>query len=94
MEIALREGIVKVRAVYPNTPAATAGVLVDDVITHVDRAPIAGLPLERVLDKLGGRPDTQVNLTIRRGETSIDVSMLREMVRVPGAELQVRAEEG
>jgi hypothetical protein len=94
MEIALQDGTVKVRAVYPSAPAARAGVLVDDVITHIDHAPIAGLPLDQVLDKLGGRPDTQVDLTIRRGETPIDVSVLRNMVRVPGAELQVRVEDG
>jgi hypothetical protein len=46
------------------------------------------------LDRLGGRPDTQLDLTIRRGETPIDVSMLRKMVRAPGAELQVRVGDG
>jgi hypothetical protein len=33
-------------------------------------------------------------LTTRRGETPIDASMLRKMVRVPGAELQVRVADG
>jgi CubicO group peptidase (beta-lactamase class C family) len=94
MEIALQDGIVKVRAVYPSAPAARAGVLVDDVITHIDHAPIGGMPLDQVLERLAGRPDTQVNLTIRHGETPIDVSMLRKMVRVPGAELQVRVGDG
>jgi hypothetical protein len=81
MEIALQEGIVKVRAVYPNALPAAAGVWVDDVIT---------LPFDRVFDLLGGPADTPINLTIRRGEKS-DISILRKMVRVPGAELQVTA---
>jgi CubicO group peptidase (beta-lactamase class C family) len=94
MEIALQDGIVKVRAVYPSAPAARAGILVGDVITHIDHTPIGGLLLKEVLDKLGGRPDTQVDLSIRRGETPIDVSMLRTMVRMPGAELQVLVDDG
>jgi CubicO group peptidase (beta-lactamase class C family) len=94
MEIDLQQGIVKVRAVYPNAPAAAAGVLVDDVITRIDDAPIGDLPFDRVFDLLGGPADAPINLSVRRGEQSIDISMVRKMVRVPGAQLQVRVEDG
>lgn len=55
-----------IEAVDPDTPAAAAGLAVDDVIIAIDRATMAGRPLADVAQRLRGPVDVSVNLTIRR----------------------------
>lgn len=47
-------------------PAHQAGVRAGDVITHVDKQAIGGLPLHKVVSKIRGKQGTTVTLTIRR----------------------------
>lgn len=49
----------------PNSPAARAGLLPGEIITHIDGKPTAGIPLiEAVNNMLNGPLDTEVHLTI------------------------------
>jgi CubicO group peptidase (beta-lactamase class C family)/C-terminal processing protease CtpA/Prc len=94
MEIAMQDGVLRVRASSPNGPAAKAGVMVGDIVTHVDDTPINGLSLDQALSRLRGPVDTQIRLKIiHRGQYSpLDVTVFRKMIRAPGAELKVRME--
>ncbi len=77
-------------------PAERAGVKPLDVVTDIDDAPARGLNLGEVLDKLRGKMGTPVRLKIARyGEDKpIDVTIVREPVRVAGARIEVRVEDG
>ncbi len=77
-------------------PAGRAGVKALDVITDIDDAPTRGLPLNEALDRLRGKAGTPVRLKIdRSGEDKpIEVAIVREAIRIPGARLQVRVEDG
>jgi C-terminal processing protease CtpA/Prc len=67
-----------------------------DVITEVDDAAMTGLTINQVLDKLRGRAGTPVRLKIARKDQDnpIDVTIVREPIRIPGARIQVRVEGG
>ena len=90
------EDKVQVRETIDGGPAERAGVKPLDVITDIDDAPVRGLALGEVLDKLRGKMGTPVRLKIARyGEDKpLDVTIVREPVRVPGARIEVRVEDG
>jgi CubicO group peptidase (beta-lactamase class C family)/C-terminal processing protease CtpA/Prc len=96
MEIAAQDGVLKVRSSSPNGTAAKAGVMAGDIITHVHDAPVNGLSLAQALDRLRGQADTPVRLRIvHRGQvTPLDVTVIRKMIRPPGAQLTARMEDG
>ncbi len=73
----------------------SAGVRAGDEITEIDGAPLKGLGLEPVLDKLRGQAGTTVRLKIaRKDQAAIDVAIVREPIRVPGARIRVQVVDG
>jgi len=59
---------VTVTSVMANTPAAEAGMLKGDVITHVDGVSLSGIAVNAITAKLRGPTHTDVNLTVWRGK--------------------------
>jgi CubicO group peptidase (beta-lactamase class C family) len=96
LEVALVDGQVAVRTPYEDAPAAKAGVLAGDVLAEIDDVSVKGLSLFQVVDKLRGPAGTQVRLKVtRKGQDApIDVTLVREVIRRPGARLQVRVADG
>jgi len=84
VEISMENGIVKVVSPIDDTPAAKAGLQANDVITHVDKEPIAGLPLDKAVEKMRGPVDSPVTLTILRkgSDTPFDVTLVRRLIRI------------
>jgi CubicO group peptidase (beta-lactamase class C family) len=91
IEVAIQDGLLKV--VYPikGAPAARAGILAGDIITHVDDGTTHGLSLDQALGKLRGPVDTKVRLMIVRNgqDRPIELSLVRAQIRLPGVDLQV-----
>src|SRR2546429_1467808 len=54
IEVTMEDGLVKVVAPIDDTPAARAGILTGDVITHVDDEAIIGLTLNQAVEKMRG----------------------------------------
>jgi hypothetical protein len=96
VETTMQDGVLEVRVAYPNGPAFKAGVMSGDTITHIDDAPIYGLRLDQVEDKLRGPIDTPVRLRISRKnrDNPIDVSIARKSIQPSGAQLEARIEDG
>jgi hypothetical protein len=96
MEIAMQDDVLKVRASSPNGAAAKAGLTAGDIITHVDDTPINGLNFAQVQAKLRGQVDTPARLKIvhRGQDTPVDVTVIREMIRIPGVQLTAPMEDG
>jgi carboxyl-terminal processing protease len=84
IELTMEDELIKVVAPIDGTPAAKAGIMANDVITHLDEAPVRGLTLEQAVEKMRGRPNTKIKLTImRKGQAKpIQVSITREIIRV------------
>ena len=60
-----------------NSPAEKAGVLKDDVIIAIDGALISEIGYQEALERVKGKSGTTVVLTIIRGESQIDVPVVR-----------------
>src|SRR5436305_5750219 len=84
IEVTMEEGLVKVVAPIDETPAAKAGVMANDIITHLDDEAVQGLTLNQAVDKMRGPVNTKIKLTIMRkgGDKPIEVSIVRDIIRV------------
>jgi carboxyl-terminal processing protease len=77
-------GVVKVVSPIDETPAAKAGLMANDLITHLDGEQIVGLSLEQAVEKMRGPVNTPITLTIvRRGKDEpFDVKIVRDVIRI------------
>ena len=77
-------GVVKVVSPIDDTPAAKAGLMANDLITHLDGEQIVGLSLEQAVEKMRGPVNTAITLTIvRRGrDDPFDVKIVRDVIRI------------
>jgi carboxyl-terminal processing protease len=84
IEVTMEDGLVKVVAPIDDTPAAKAGVMANDIITHLDDEAVQGLTLNQAVDKMRGPVNTKIKLTIMRkgADKSIDVTIVRDVIRV------------
>jgi carboxyl-terminal processing protease len=84
IEVTMEDGLIKVVAPIDDTPAAKAGVMANDIITHLDDSAAQGLTLNQAVDKMRGPVNTKIKLTIvRKGsDKPIEVSIVRDIIRV------------
>src|SRR6201987_1501196 len=82
--VTMEDGLVKVVAPIDETPAAKAGVMANDIITHLDDEAVQGLTLNQAVDKMRGPVNTKIKLTIMRkgADKPIEVSIVRDIIRV------------
>jgi carboxyl-terminal processing protease len=84
IEVTMEEGLIKVVAPIDETPAAKAGIMSNDMITHLDDQPVQGLTLDQAVEKIRGRVNTKIKLKIiRKGQDKpVEVSVMRDIIRV------------
>jgi carboxyl-terminal processing protease len=89
IEVTMEDGLIKVVAPIDETPAAKAGVMANDFITHIDDEPVQGLTLNQAVDKMRGPVNTKIKLKImRKGQDKpVEMTLTRDVIRV----LSVRA---
>ena len=84
IEVTMEDGLIKVVAPIDDTPAAKAGVMANDIITHLDDSAAQGLTLNQAVDKMRGPVNTKIKLTIvpKGSDKPIEVSIVRDIIRV------------
>ena len=84
IEVTMEDGLVKVVAPIDDTPAAKAGVMANDIITHLDDDAVQGLTLNQAVEKMRGPVNTKIRLKImRKGQDKpIEVVIQRDVIRV------------
>ena len=84
IEIGSEDGMPKVIAPIEDTPAARAGILAGDLITHIDGKPTKGMPLNDAIKLMRGEPKTSIVLTIKRAERDkpLVVKIVRDLIKV------------
>src|ERR1700675_1830428 len=94
IEVTMEDGVIKVVAPMDDTPAAKAGIMSGDLITHINDEAVQGLSLEEAVGKMKGPIDTKTELKIvRKGvDKPIELSIVREIIRV--RPVSFRAEGG
>ncbi len=83
LEVEPGDGVVRVVAPAPDSPAARAGLKPGDLIVRVDDRPLQGVPLAEAIARMRGEPGTPVSVTIRRAgrEDEFTVSLTRDVIR-------------
>jgi CubicO group peptidase (beta-lactamase class C family) len=100
INIAMQDGLLKVVSPVRDAPAARAGVMANDIITHVDGAATQDMTLNKALEKMRGPVNTEVRLRIvRKGQDPpIELTIVRAPIRAASggvwADLQVAVKDG
>jgi CubicO group peptidase (beta-lactamase class C family) len=97
VDVAMERGLVRVVSPTPGMPAAKAGIMAGDIITHLDDSAIQGLSLNQAIEKMRGPVNTNVRLRIvRKGQDRpIDLPLVRARIRLQGAaDIQVVNKDG
>ena len=84
IEVTMGEGLIKGVAPIDDTPAAKAGIMANDIITHLDDEPVQGLTLNQAVEKMRGPVNTKIKLKImRKGQDKpVEVAITRDIIRV------------
>ena len=69
--------------VIRNAPAHKAGLLAGDYIVALDGQSVHGLSLETITNKIKGESGTEITVTVRRGESTLDIKVTRGPVVTP-----------
>jgi carboxyl-terminal processing protease len=84
IEVTMEKGVVKVVSPIDDTPAARAGLMSGDLITHLDKQPILGLTLQEAVEKMRGPVNSPITLTVvRKGVPDpFDVKVVRDIIHI------------
>jgi carboxyl-terminal processing protease len=83
IEVTMENGLVKVVSPIDDTPAARAGIQPGDFIIELDGQPVMGLSLSEAVDKMRGPVDSDIKLSIQRGDKEpFEVTLTRAVVKI------------
>jgi carboxyl-terminal processing protease len=94
IEVTMEEGLIKVVSPIDDTPAQKAGVMANDIITHLDDEAVQGLTLNQAVEKMRGPVNTKIRLKImRKGQDKpVEVSITRDVIRVRSVRSRVEGD--
>lgn len=75
--------MVNITSVFPGSPAELAGLRSGDLISHIDGQLVDDMEADQASRALKGERDTEVILTVLRGNATFDVTVIRKIVAVP-----------
>src|SRR6267143_693484 len=95
IEVTMEEGLVKVVAPIDETPAAKAGIMANDIITHLDDEAVQGLTLNQAVEKMRGQVNTKIRLKVmRKGlDKPLEVTIVRDVIRVRSVRSRVEGDD-
>ena len=96
IEVTMEEGLVKVVAPIDDTPAAKAGIMANDIITHLDDEQVHGLTLNQAVEKMRGAINTKIKLRIQRKgqDKPIEVTIVRDRIVVRAVRMRIEGDIG
>lgn len=88
-----KEGFLKIISVLPQTPAFRARLHSGDLIVKIDATFVHGLPLSEAVQKLRGKNDTVVVLTVARKNRPLPlvVSITRQNIKIDNVHAKIAA---
>ncbi|MGB9743610.1 MAG: S41 family peptidase, partial [Minisyncoccales bacterium] len=92
MEIAIRDGQLRVVAPLADTPAQRVGLRPGDKILQIDGKSTEGITIDEAINWIRGPKGTEVTLTIYRDEwgEARDIKLIRDVIDVPAFKLEIR----
>jgi carboxyl-terminal processing protease len=84
IEVGIEDGFVRVVSPIEDTPAFKAGIKAGDLIVKIDDVATRGMPLNKAVEKMRGKPGTDIVLTIVRKDvdTPLTFKLTREEINV------------
>ena len=84
IEVGVEDGVVRVISPIEDTPAFRAGIKSGDLIVKIDDMATRGVPLSKAVEKMRGKPGTDVVLTVFRkdAEAPLTFTLTREEINV------------
>src|SRR5512143_3822839 len=84
IEVGIEDGFVRVVSPIEDTPAFRAGIKTGDLIVKIDDVATRGMPLNKAVEKMRGKPGTDIVLTIVRkdADAPLTFKLLREEINV------------
>ena len=78
-----------------DTPAFHAGIEAGDLITHLDGEAVQGLTLSEAVDRMRGPIDSEIELTILRGDQDpFEVTIVRDTITVQSVRSRIEGDIG
>ncbi|CAJ0909812.1 Carboxy-terminal processing protease CtpB precursor [Alcaligenes faecalis] len=95
IEIGSEDGMPKVISPIEDTPAARAGILAGDIITHINGKPTKDLSLNDAVKQMRGEPRTSIKLTIRRAgrDKPLEFNLVRDVIKVRSVRSKMLADD-
>ena len=75
--------------VFPNTPCSRAGLRTGDMIIEIDGESVVELEATDCAKRMKGEPGSSVQLTVKRGDTTFKLDLVREVITVPTVEYEM-----
>ncbi|MCF3641351.1 S41 family peptidase [Rhizobium sp. TRM95111] len=96
IEVTMEDELVKVITPIDDTPASRAGVLAGDFISKIDGQDVRGLKLEEAVEKMRGKVNTPIKLTILRkgADKPIELTIVRDIIAVKAVKSRVEGDVG
>ncbi|HCM83064.1 MAG TPA: peptidase S41 [Rhodospirillaceae bacterium] len=95
IEVTMENSVVKVVSPIDDTPAAKANIKPNDFIVAIDGAPVMGLTLTEAVDKLRGKPQSRVTLSVvRERQDPFDVTLTRDIIRIKSVKSEMKGDVG
>ncbi len=84
IEVGIEDGFVRVVSPIEDTPAFRAGIKTGDLIVKIDDVATRGLPLNKAVEKMRGKPGTDIVLTVVRkdADAPLTFKLTREEINV------------
>jgi carboxyl-terminal processing protease len=90
IELGSEDGFLKVVSPIDDTPASAAGIQPGDLIIKIDGQPTKGLSLMQAVEKMRGKPGSEIELTlVREGGRPFDVELTRAVIKVRSVKSQL-----
>src|SRR5438105_1909780 len=95
IEVTMENGLVKVVSPIDDTPAARAGIRPNDLIIMLDGEQVQGLTLQEAVERMRGPINSQIKLTIRRGnQEPFEVTLSRARIIIQSVRSRVEGDFG
>lgn len=96
IEVTMENDLIKVITPIDDTPAARAGIIAGDVVTHLDGEQVQGLTLQQAVEKMRGPANTSIVLTVVRegADKPLEIKVTRDVIRVQSVRHRVEDDIG
>ncbi|MCR8968831.1 S41 family peptidase [Facklamia sp. 7083-14-GEN3] len=80
VQFMLKDGLPTVIAPVDGTPAAKAGIKANDIFLKANDVDLQGLDTSEIVQNIRGPLGSEITLTIKRGQSTFEVTMIREEI--------------